>query len=78
VVLTTGIIGSASDDAKLVFEHDGDRYVFSQAQMAGDETTLAAVRPKRSGDKHVAKATKECGYRRRITARRSWETPCWL
>jgi hypothetical protein len=59
VVLTTGIIGSASDGAKLVFEHDGDRYVFARAQMAGDDTTLAAVRPKRSGDKHVAKAAKK-------------------
>ena len=59
MVLTTGIIGNASDDAKLVFERDGDRYVFAHAQMAGDETTLAAVRPKQSGDKHVAKAGKK-------------------
>ena len=59
VVLTTGIIGSASDDAKLVFERDGDRYVFTHAQMAGDETTLAAVRMKERGDKHVAKASKK-------------------
>ena len=47
VVLTTGIISHASDDAKLVFEHYGDRYVFAQAQLAGDETTLAAVRTKK-------------------------------
>src|SRR5688500_3266450 len=26
MVFTTGIIGNASDDAKLVFERDGDRY----------------------------------------------------
>ena len=47
VVLTTGIIGRASDNAKLVFEHYGDRYAFAQAQLAGDETTLAALKPKK-------------------------------
>ena len=47
VVLTTGIIRHASDNAKLVFEHYGDRYVFAQAQLAGDETTLAALKPKK-------------------------------
>lgn len=58
VVLTTGIIGNASDNAKLVFERYGDRYVFAQAQMAGDETTLATLRMKERGDKHVAKGSK--------------------
>ena len=47
VVLTNGIIGHASDNAKLVFERDRDRYVFAQAQLAGDDTTLAALRPKK-------------------------------
>ena len=47
VLLTTGIISNASEDAKLVFERYGDRYVFAQAQMAGDDTTLAAVRSKK-------------------------------
>ena len=46
VVMTTGIIGHASDNAKLVFERYGDRYVFAQAQLAGDDTALAAVRSK--------------------------------
>jgi hypothetical protein len=46
MVMTTGIIGHASDNAKLVFERYRDRYVFAQAQLAGDETTLAAVRSK--------------------------------
>jgi hypothetical protein len=59
VVLTTGVIGNVSDDAKLVFERDGDRCVFARAQMAGDETTLAAVRMKARGDKQVAKTTKK-------------------
>src|SRR6185369_15700402 len=42
MVQTTTSSGQASDDAKLVFERDGDRYVFAQAQLSGD-TTLAAV-----------------------------------
>jgi len=59
MILTTGIIGHASDDAKLVFERYGDRYFFAQAQMAGDETSLAAVRTKEPRDKHLAKAGKK-------------------
>jgi hypothetical protein len=59
VVLTTGVNGNVSDDAKLVFERDGDRYMFTHAQMAGDETTLAAVRMKERGDKHIAKGNKK-------------------
>ena len=60
IVLTTTISGQVSDDAKLVFERYGDRYVFAQAQMAGDETTLAAVRRRTDrGDKQVAKAGKK-------------------
>lgn len=44
IVLTTDKIRPASDDAKLVFDRYGDRYFFAQVQMAGDETTLAAVK----------------------------------
>jgi hypothetical protein len=59
-VLTTASSANVSDDAKLVFERVGDRYVFAQAQMAGDEITLAAVRSKANrGDKHVAKAAEK-------------------
>ena len=47
VIMTTGITGHTSDNAKLVFEHYGDRYVFAQAQLAGDETKLAALKPKK-------------------------------
>jgi hypothetical protein len=50
VVLTTGIIGKASENAKLVFERHGDRYIFAQAQMAGDDTTLAAVKSKKKSN----------------------------
>ena len=50
VLLTNGVIRKASEHAKLVFERYGDRYVFAQAQMAGDETTLAAVRSKKKSN----------------------------
>ena len=59
MIFTTGVIGKASDDTKLVFERYGDRYVFAQAQMAGDTTSLAAIRTKEPRDKHLAKAGKK-------------------
>lgn len=60
IVLTTTSNGHASDNAKLVFERYGDQYFFAQAQMAGDETTLAVLRSKTNrGDKQVAKAGKK-------------------
>src|SRR3569832_1140299 len=46
MVLTTTNNGQASDNAKLVYERDGDRYVFSSTQLAGDTTSLSAVRYK--------------------------------
>ena len=59
MVLTTTSSVKASDDAKLVFERDGDRYYFASTQWAGDATSLAAVRHKERGEKNVmAKATK--------------------
>ena len=60
MVQTTTTSGQASDDAKLVFERDGDRYVFLQAQLAGDTTRLAAVRHKEPREKNaMAKANKK-------------------
>ena len=49
MTVTTGVIGNVSENSKLVFERDGDRYYFAQAQMAGDSTSLAAVRAKTYG-----------------------------
>ena len=48
MIMTTGVIGNVSENSKIVFECDGDRYYFAQAQMAGDSTSLAAVRAKTS------------------------------
>ena len=44
MILTTSVLGNAADNAKLVFHRYGDRYFFAQAQMAGDSTSLAAVK----------------------------------
>jgi hypothetical protein len=57
--LTTTSDGNLSDNAKLVFERYGDQYFFAQAQLAGDATSLAAVRTKQHSDKQVAKAGKK-------------------
>ena len=46
MIMTTDVIGDVAEKTKLVFECDGDRYYFAQAQMAGDTTSLAAVRAK--------------------------------
>jgi hypothetical protein len=46
VISTTGVNGNASDGAKLVFHRYGDRHFFAQAQMAGDPTSLAAIKSK--------------------------------
>jgi hypothetical protein len=61
VIFTTGVNGKASDGAKLVFNRYGDRYFFAQAQMAGDPTSLAAIRSKaeRAENKAVARAVKK-------------------
>jgi hypothetical protein len=59
VLTTTGSV-HASENTKLVFERDGDRYVFAQAQLAGDTTSLAAVRHKERGEKNaMAKSNKK-------------------
>lgn len=59
VLTTTGSV-HASENAKLVFERVGDRYVFAHAQLAGENTSLAAVRHKERGEKNtMAKASKK-------------------
>ena len=44
LIQTTGATSKNSSNAKLVFNRYGDTYFFAQAQLAGDSTTLAAVR----------------------------------
>ncbi len=60
MILTTGVSGNAADSAKLVFHRYGDRYFFAQAKMAGEATSLAAMKSKaeRAEQETVAKARK--------------------
>jgi hypothetical protein len=44
LIHTTVITSNNVDDAKLVFNRYGNTYFFAQARMAGDSTTLAAVK----------------------------------
>ena len=44
MVLTNTVTGNVADNSKLVFERYDDRYFFSQAHIAGDSTSLAALR----------------------------------
>jgi hypothetical protein len=59
LVQTMGKTGDAVDNSRLVFDRYGDTYVFAHAQMAGDSTTLAAVRSKSEQKQWVAKANKK-------------------
>ena len=44
IVSTIASNGNVSDDARLTFKRYGDRYFFSQAQIAGDPTTFTALK----------------------------------
>jgi len=61
IVLTIAANATATDNAKLMFDCYGDHYYFAQAQMAGDSTTLAAVRSKAEQAERLAlaKATRK-------------------
>ena len=61
MIMTTAVIGAAAEDSKLVFELADDQYIFAQAQLAGDSTSLAAVRtkPHRGEKNSVATASKK-------------------
>jgi hypothetical protein len=61
MIQTTSVLRNAAGDAKMVFHRYGDRYFFAQAQMAGDTTSLAAVKSKaeRTEKEAIAKAGKK-------------------
>ena len=59
MIMTTGVHGNASDNAKLVFERYDDEYYFAQAQMGGDTTTLAAVKTNSDRNGKALAATKK-------------------
>ena len=59
IVLTNSVIRNVSDNSKLVFERYDDRYFFAQVQIAGDSTTLAALRSNKEHKHLVATAKKK-------------------
>ena len=59
MVLTNAVVGNVSDNAKLVFERYDDKYFFAQVQMAGDSTTLAALRSNKEHKHALATAKKK-------------------
>ena len=58
MIQTNSLNSHANDNAKLVFERYDDRYFFSEAQMAGDDTSLSAIRPKASKQAMASDAKK--------------------
>lgn len=58
MVLTNTVTGNVADNSKLVFERYDDRYFFSQAHIAGDSTSLAALRSHKE-QKHLMATAKK-------------------
>jgi hypothetical protein len=56
--MTNTVNSSPADNAKLVFERYDDRYFFTQAQMAGESTSFAALHSK-AERKQIAAAGKK-------------------
>lgn len=56
---TSSVSINAPEDAKLVFNRYGNRYFFSQAQMAGESTTLTAVKSRAERSEAQTVARKE-------------------
>jgi hypothetical protein len=59
MVMTNTVNSSPADNAKLVFERYDDRYFFTQAQMAGELTSFAAVHSKAERKQMVAAVGKK-------------------
>jgi hypothetical protein len=61
MIFTTALMGNVSDDAKLVFQRYGNQYFFARAQLAGDSTSLAAVksRAERTHEKQAIAAARK-------------------
>jgi len=59
MVLTNSVKGIVTENAKLVFERYDDQYFFTQAQMAGEETSFAALWSKSERKQMIAKDAKK-------------------
>jgi len=59
IILTNDVNHSPADNAKLVFERYDDRYFFTEAQMAGETTSYAAIGSKAEHKHLIATAKKK-------------------
>jgi len=59
IVLTNTVNGSPAKNAKLVFERYDDRYIFNQAQMAGESISFEALHSKAQRKQMVAATGKK-------------------
>ncbi len=59
MILTNTVNGMLSDKAKLVFERYDDRYLFTQAQLAGEETSFTVVQSQSERKQLIAGAAKK-------------------
>lgn len=58
LIQTSELDTNTAEQTKLVFNRYGDKYFFAQAQMAGESTTLAAVRSSVERNEEHALASK--------------------
>lgn len=59
IVMTNTVNSAPADNAKLVFEHYDDRYIFSEAQMAGESNSFAALHSKSERKQMIAATEKK-------------------
>ena len=59
MVLTNSVKGIVTENAKLVFERYDDQHYFTRAQMAGEDTSFAALWSKSERKQMIAKAAKK-------------------
>jgi hypothetical protein len=59
MILTNSVKGIVTENAKLVFERYDDRYVFTQAQMAGDATSFETLRSRSERKQMIATRAKK-------------------
>lgn len=59
MILTNSVHSAPADNAKLVFERYDDRYIFSEAQMAGATTSFAALHSKSERKQMIAATDKK-------------------
>ncbi|MGH9906120.1 MAG: hypothetical protein ACRD8U_11135, partial [Pyrinomonadaceae bacterium] len=62
MVHTNGVMGKASDSARLIFNRYGDQYFFAQAWLPGDNTGMRVI--KSSYEKRIEREVAKSGLAR--------------